>query len=73
MQNAIHMLKSVTNVQMNSFVITKKTNHVILIDGGFDEDAEYLVSYLREMTGQAVPHVDAWILTHPHIDHISAF
>lgn len=73
MQNAIHMLKSVTNVQMNSFAITMQSGHVVLVDGGFDQDAEYLISYLREITGQERPHVDAWILTHPHIDHISAF
>ena len=73
MQNAIHMLKSVTNIQMNSFVITAEDGHIVLVDGGFDQDAEYLIAYLREITGQARPHVDAWILTHPHIDHISAF
>lgn len=73
MQNAIHMLKSVTNVQMNSFVITAEDGHIVLVDGGFDQDAEYLLEYLRKITDSAVPHVDAWILTHPHIDHISAF
>lgn len=73
MRNAIHMLKSVTNVQMNSFAITTTDGYVVFVDGGFDQDAEYLLEYLREITGSAVPHVDAWILTHPHIDHISAF
>ena len=73
MQNAIHMLRSVTNIQMNSFAITTQSGHIVLVDGGFDQDAEYLISYLCEITGQERPHVDAWILTHPHIDHISAF
>lgn len=73
MKNAIHMLKSVTNVQMNSFAITSEMGHVVIVDGGFNEDAEYLIGYLREITGQETPHADCWILTHPHIDHISAF
>lgn len=73
MENAIHMLKSVSNGQMNSFLVMDGSGHVIAVDGGFEADAEYFMEYLRELTGQEVPHLDAWILTHPHRDHFSAF
>lgn len=73
MKNAIHMLKSVTNVQMNSFIITTESGKIIAIDGGFRQDAPYFLEYLRELTGEAVPHIDAWFLSHPHCDHIYAF
>lgn len=72
-QNAIYMLKSVTNIQMESFIITTADGKVIAIDGGFREDADYFLEFLRELTGEAVPHIDAWLFTHAHSDHMSAF
>lgn len=73
MKNAIHMLKSVTNIQMNSFIITTESGKIIAIDGGFRQDAPYFLEYLRELTGEDTPHIDAWFLSHPHCDHIYAF
>lgn len=73
MKNTIHMLEAVSGSQMNSFIITTEGGKVIVIDGGYDQDAEKLVGYLKTLTGQEIPHVDAWILSHPHMDHISAF
>ena len=73
MKNAIHMLKSVTNIQMNSFIITTESGKVIAIDGGQRANAAYFLEYLRGLTGADVPHIDAWILTHPHDDHVDTF
>ncbi len=73
MKNTIHMLQSVKNSQMNSFLITTESGKVIAIDGGWKQDAGKFLRYLRDLTGEAVPHVDAWFLTHPHLDHIDAF
>ena len=73
MKNAIHMLKSVTDIQMNSFLIVTPSGKVIAIDGGHRQDATYFLSYLREVTGKEIPHIDAWFLTHPHNDHNHAF
>ena len=73
MKNAVHMLKSVTNIQMNSFLITTEYGKVIAIDGGHRQDARYFIDYLQEVTGASVPHLDAWFLTHPHNDHVDAF
>lgn len=74
MKNAIHMLMPPTQRrQMNAFVITTADGKLLLLDGGYAADAEYLLSYLRDLTGSEVPHVDAWILTHAHSDHMGAF
>ena len=73
MKNTIHMLDAATGTQMNSFIITTADGKVIVIDGGYDQDAEKLIGYLKALTGKEIPHVDAWILSHPHMDHISAF
>ena len=73
MKNAIHMLHSITNTQMNSFLITTASGKIIAIDGGLRGDALYFLEYLRSLTGQEIPHIDVWFLTHPHLDHIDAF
>lgn len=73
MKNALYQLNSVTNIQMNSYIITTADGHVIVVDGGHRPDGENLLAYLREVTGQALPHVDAWFFTHAHDDHVSCF
>ncbi|MBE6985139.1 MAG: MBL fold metallo-hydrolase, partial [Ruminococcaceae bacterium] len=62
--------------QNMSYVIKTRNGKIIVIDGGYvteDSDAEYLLSFLQEVTGKSVPNVDAWFFTHPHEDHIGAF
>ena len=52
---------------MMSFVVVTKENNAIVIDGGRHEDMPLLKQYVDGR------HIAAWILTHPHIDHISGF
>ncbi len=73
MKNTLCQLDSVTGSQMNSYVITTADGKVIVVDGGYHEDAQNLLSYLRRVTGQETPRVDAWFLTHAHGDHMWAF
>lgn len=76
MKNCIYMLapyNGTSGRQMMSFIITTDKEKVIVIDGGYRADAEPLLKKLREVTGREVPHVDGWILTHAHNDHIWAF
>ena len=73
MQNAIHMLPSLTDSQINSFIITTRSKKIIAIDGGMRADAPHFLQYLRELTQAERPHIDVWILSHPHDDHIDAF
>ena len=72
-QNAIHMLKSVTDTIGDSFIITTDDGKVIVIDGGHKTETEYFIEYLKAVTGQKKPHIDAWFLSHPHDDHCEVF
>ena len=74
MKNEIHVLKNTVNHrQMQSIIITTEGGKVIAIDGGRRENADYLIEYLKDITGQTIPVVDAWFLTHAHNDHLPAF
>lgn len=54
------------------YLIVTDSGRLIMIDGGFDEDAEPLLSLMKSATGQESPTVDLWIVTHPHGDHYFA-
>ncbi len=54
------------------YLIVTDRGRLIMIDGGFEEDAEALLSLMRELTGQNKPEVELWIITHPHGDHYFA-
>ena len=64
-KNAIHMLKSVEDAIGDSFIITTEDGKVIVIDGGYKFETDYFIQYLRAVTGQLVPKIDVWFLTHP--------
>lgn len=51
-----------------SCVMKTKEGAVIVVDGGRDVDAPHLIEVIKELGG----HVDAWLLTHPHSDHVGA-
>ncbi len=51
------------------YTIYNKEEGLIVIDGGWKEDE----AYVREVIESYGGHVKAWILTHPHQDHIGAF
>ena len=72
-QNAIHMLQSVEDTICDSFIITTEDGKVIAIDGGHTAETDYFIQYLKAVTGQRVPHIDAWFLSHPHNDHVQVF
>lgn len=54
------------------YLIVTDSGRLIMIDGGFEEDAEPLLSLMREQTGEDKPEVELWIITHPHGDHYFA-
>jgi len=56
-------------MNLTFYTIHNPTKGLIVIDGGWQEDAPYV----REIINSFGGHVDAWILTHPHVDHIGAF
>ena len=60
-------LQTETSEFMMSLVLTTKEGSAVIIDGGRPED----MPLTRELVGGRP--IKAWILTHPHIDHISGF
>lgn len=54
---------------MSFYTIYNKDAGLIVIDGGWTDCADYVRTTIKTLGG----HVDAWILTHPHPDHIGAF
>lgn len=54
---------------MSFYTIYNPQKGLIVVDGGYIEDASYVQSIILELGG----HVDAWIISHPHDDHAGAF
>lgn len=62
------MLGSSTGAQNLSIVIKSPHGKLIVVDGGWEADAEKLSSLILQQGGK----VDAWLITHPHEDHVGA-
>lgn len=62
-------LKPNSSKQMMGYILETSDNKTVVIDGGTEEDAENLINWINKQGGK----VDAWFITHPHIDHIGAF
>ena len=52
---------------MMSFVYLTRAGRAVVIDGGRPQDMPYLFEIVKDRP------IAAWILTHPHLDHISGF
>ena len=52
----------------NSYVIQTANGKVIVMDGGYEVEKDYLRGFIDALGGK----VDVWIISHPHDDHISA-
>lgn len=62
------LLANQTASQMLSAVIETKKGSLIVIDGGTPGDADHLLETIRAKGGR----VSAWLVTHPHSDHVGA-
>jgi len=51
-----------------SYLIVTAGGKVIVVDGGWKGDAPHLIDLIKGFGGR----VDAWFITHPHEDHVSA-
>lgn len=56
-------------INSSFYTIYNPKRGLIVIDGGWKEDAQSVRDVIKMLGNQ----VDAWILTHPHQDHIGAF
>ena len=61
-------LTNQTPTQMMSYVILTTHRKVLVIDGGNMGDAPYLRYFIRNLGNS----VEAWFISHPHFDHLSA-
>ena len=57
------------DINSSFYTLYNPKQGLIVVDGGWTEDAEYVRSAIALFGNK----VDAWILTHPHQDHIGAF
>lgn len=64
----LRLLACANGGQNLSCVIRTSAGSVIVIDGGRDVDAPHLTEVIRSMGGR----VSAWLITHPHNDHVGA-
>ncbi len=65
---SLSLLADYDNRQMLSMVLQDKNGSMVVIDGGWDIDADHLSDVIRSKGG----HVSAWFVTHPHSDHVGA-
>lgn len=64
----LYQLPSVADDHGDSYVIETAGGHIIAVDGGKAAETDFLRGFLAAKGN----HVDAWIFTHPHSDHIAA-
>ena len=64
----MYMFADRGNNVMLSTMFKSPSGKVVMIDGGWPKDADFLVPALKELGGT----VDAWFLTHAHSDHYGA-
>lgn len=57
------------DINLSFYTIYNENEGLIVVDGGWSDDA----SNVREVVDELGGHINAWILTHPHQDHIGAF
>ena len=65
---SITMIKGEQSGQQISIVIESNDGSLIVVDGGLKTNAPYLAKYIKDRGGK----VAAWLLTHPHEDHVGA-
>ncbi len=62
-----------------AYVIRTYDKKIIVMDGGeantdqYNDTREDFLSLLKTITGEEIPTVDAWFITHCHRDHIGVF
>ncbi len=57
------------DINLSFYTMYNPKKGFIVIDGGWIEDAQYV----RDIVALHGNKIDAWILTHPHQDHMGAF
>ena len=58
---------------MGSMIFKSKSGKIAVIDGGRIPDTERFIRVLQKISGEEVPHVDAWLFSHFHTDHFGVY
>ncbi len=57
-----------TGTQNMAYVLRSRHGRIVVVDGGMKGDSRYLQEFLVPLGNK----VDAWFISHPHLDHIDA-
>jgi len=57
-----------TGTQNMAYVLQSCNGRIVVVDGGMKGDAPYLQKFLVPLGNK----VDAWFVSHPHLDHVDA-
>lgn len=57
-----------STAQNLSVIIETGEGGLIVVDGGWTDNSAYLLNQIKQKGG----HVQAWLITHPHSDHVGA-
>jgi len=72
--NIIHQLKTDGSpLDGMSYIFQGDDGRIAVLDGGMKNDVDYLLQYLKRITGLDKPKVDLWMISHAHADHTFAF
>lgn len=70
----LYQLGPDTDMLMMGYVIKTTNDKYIVIDGGSAGGSEgYILNALQDITGQEIPEIEAWFLSHLHDDHVMEF
>lgn len=62
------LLASQGGAQMLSVIMQSASGGLIVVDGGWEADADHLIQAIKDRGGR----VNAWLITHPDGDHVGA-
>ena len=71
-KTTLHLLE--LHTYGDSYVIQMKNGHLLIVDGGMEQDAKYLLDYIETLVPEGEkPIIEGWLITHGHSDHIGPF
>ncbi len=72
---SVYSLAATADLQASNSSLIFKTakGSIVVYDGGCKLESERLLEALRRISGEAVPTVAAWLISHPHEGHVGAY
>lgn len=67
---SVWQIPSRKNIIGMGYILQTRDGKIGVIDGGYEQDVEFLLELVKRITGQKKAHIDAWFLTHCHADHV---